>query len=139
MTTQEEKPMKLISMVSFINDRAETSTMDMEQFDWCMSEIDKLKQIRNYADFLSQPLTLGMFVPVDEYGNVLGEPVNDFRGYDNYSKRLSVFEEAKDKVLFGELDAGAANHYVSLNGTVEYLAEFGTLNLTQTAKNQIFQ
>ena len=35
-------------------------------------EIDK---VWNYAQFLKQPLKLGMFVPCDEDGNVLEEPV----------------------------------------------------------------
>ena len=55
-----------------------------------------------YANFLKQPLTLGMFVPCGErYQNVLKEP-NRFnfehdRDYDIY---LNTYAEAKEKVLF---------------------------------------
>ncbi|MDR2235055.1 MAG: hypothetical protein LBE92_02940 [Chryseobacterium sp.] len=40
------------------------------------ADLQTLKMMKNYANFLRQPLTLGMFVPVDQQGNVLKEPKN---------------------------------------------------------------
>lgn len=51
-------------------------------------ECDTLEKAQNYAKFLKQPLTLGMFVPCDESGEVLIE---------SFSKK---YKEAKERVLF---------------------------------------
>ncbi|SDQ04062.1 hypothetical protein SAMN05421664_0029 [Chryseobacterium soldanellicola] len=40
------------------------------------ADLQTLRLMNNYANFLKQPLTLGMFVPVDPQGNVLKEPKN---------------------------------------------------------------
>jgi hypothetical protein len=40
------------------------------------ADLQILSLMKNYANFLKQSLTLGMFVPVDEDGNVLKEPKN---------------------------------------------------------------
>lgn len=40
------------------------------------ADLQTLSLMNNYANFLKQPLTLGMFVPVDPKGNVLKEPKN---------------------------------------------------------------
>ena len=56
---------KLISMVEFVKEidhRVNTGELKEWKFVDC---------IRRYANFLNQPLTLGMFVPCDEDGNVL--------------------------------------------------------------------
>jgi hypothetical protein len=64
--------------------------------------------INEYTDFITQPLTKGMFVPCDEEGNVLIEPINT----DKYYYRKEVFcqslfnedydqyQQAKERVLF---------------------------------------
>lgn len=40
------------------------------------ADLQTLRLMKNYANFLRRPLTLGMFVPVDLKGNVLKEPKN---------------------------------------------------------------
>jgi hypothetical protein len=40
------------------------------------ADLQTLRLMNNYANFLKQPLTLRMFVPVDQQGNVLKEPKN---------------------------------------------------------------
>ncbi|MCA6066079.1 hypothetical protein JI747_002745 [Chryseobacterium sp. RG1] len=40
------------------------------------ADLQTLKLMKNYANFLKKPLRLGMFVPVDQQGNVLKEPKN---------------------------------------------------------------
>lgn len=71
---------------------------------------DAYKLIRNYAKFLKQPLTLGMFVPVDKHGVVLEEPKTCCSGYEcgcmgmpyNYSSKeeLDEYLAAENFVLF---------------------------------------
>ncbi|MGG5207667.1 hypothetical protein ACQWU4_01880 [Chryseobacterium sp. MIQD13] len=40
------------------------------------ADLQTLRLMKNYANFLRRSLTLGMFVPVDPKGNVLKEPKN---------------------------------------------------------------
>lgn len=60
-----------------------------------------------YAEFLKQPLTLGMFVPTDKDGNILEDPDNKtytvgevVPNNKNYLKLKQEYEEAKERVLF---------------------------------------
>lgn len=76
--------MELISMTDFVLDTFE------EEIDCAISE----QRMFNYATFLKQPLTIGMFIPCDDDGNVLQEPKEHFATGNN------VLEEAKSKVLF---------------------------------------
>lgn len=91
--------MKLISMVDFV----------LYYRDKCKDMVDYIDVIENYAKFLKQPLTLGMFIPCDLEGNVLEEP--DFwdangRAYDpkltqRYcDSKIKEYQKAKERVLF---------------------------------------
>ncbi|CEJ71284.1 hypothetical protein BN1195_03629 [Chryseobacterium oranimense G311] len=57
-----------------------------------------------YAEFLQMPLTLGMFVPVDDDGDILSEPVQDEywedTDIDYYESEMLQYHEANEKVLF---------------------------------------
>ena len=90
--------MKLISMADFVLALGETSTFDTDRLDWYNMEIDILYKIRSYAEFLKQPLTLGMFVPCDLAGNVLEAPNGGMRDQDDRHHKL--YSEAKYRVLF---------------------------------------
>jgi len=65
-------------------------------------------RIVNYAKFLTQPITLRMFVPCDDKGNPLSEPSNLERmqaswmdnPIDDNFYRVSAYNKAKSKVLF---------------------------------------
>jgi hypothetical protein len=76
-------------------------------------QIESLKcieRINNYASFLKQPLTLGMFVPFDFEGNPLKEPRDLKRYNDMFLRNEQVqsdwmaeclfYERAKECVLF---------------------------------------
>jgi len=67
-----------------------------------ITQDDLLRLIVNYTKFLRQPLTLSMFVPADEDGNVLKKPDRSNFGVwtKEFWKRKSEFEKAKEKVLF---------------------------------------
>ena len=70
----------------------------------------KLQLLAKHCEFLQKPLTLGMFVPTDEDGNVLEEPDffsgdyddNGFGDVDKYQYKLDSkqYQQAKDRVLF---------------------------------------
>lgn len=91
-------------------------------------------QIRDYANFLKQPLKLEMFVPCDEDGNVLEYPIDiyykpDF-GCQKYPKEcyeedLMKYEQAKEKVLFEGFDLSTAKYHCDRNDrTIEYFTSF---------------
>lgn len=78
-----------------------------DSIDYRIFAYNKTVVIENYANFLKQPLTLGMFVPCDQNGNVLKEPMeNDFYYSDgvlnhvDYSAEFEQYQKAKEKVLF---------------------------------------
>lgn len=71
--------MKLIPMTDFV----------LEQHEQCISSNGRTY---NYAKFLKQPLTLGMFVPCDLEGNVLEE-------YHDLENKNILYEDAKKRVL----------------------------------------
>ena len=92
--------MKLISMTNFILSDKVKSTLEYEQ---------SYKMIRSYANFLKQPLKLEMFVPYDDEGNVLEEPIVSEHLLDRFSQQpikdentpeAYRYRKAKEKVLF---------------------------------------
>ena len=126
----------LIPMTDFVL-RINEIEKEIDQFfdSWRMKQ---LRIIENYAKFLKQPLKLEMFVPC-----VNGEPIEFHEG-----KVLSIakvgselLKEAKEKVLF-ELNSPVAvetmNYHISRNRNIEYLANFGSIKLTQNSLSAIF-
>lgn len=130
--------------------------------DFALEQIEKLKRseinilqfrnnIGNYANFLKQPLTLGMFVPCDDDGNVLSETYSEKENTKNktFSQLSNEYQIAKSKVLFEiysfELERDNI-WYFGINeisligfekiGTIENLTEYNLI-LTQTAQKQL--
>lgn len=88
--------MKLISMTDFVLERSKL-----------MYRLQKkvlifTEEVVSYAEFLKQPLTLGMFVPVDEEGKELYlVPLKVFEGkFKDYKTVLETYVKAKEKILF---------------------------------------
>lgn len=85
-------------MTEFVLEQGNPSNSDSEFADKVMA----------YANFLSQPLEIWMFIPCDEDGNVLEEP-KDYADileqgsrvyhYDNIIEARK-FQQAKERVLF---------------------------------------
>ena len=109
---------------------------------------EALKQIFSYAEFLKQPLKLEMFVPCDENGNIIPIPKSedvpdmppDLQAEYWYSWE-SDFNKAKEKILFEfkpQFDISIIKHHISQGRNIEYLANFGSMQLTQTALESIF-
>lgn len=67
----------------------------------CASMEHYIDAIENYANFLKQPLTLEMFVPVDEVGNNLKNPHarDEDAGTEKEYEQIQ-FNNALEKVLF---------------------------------------
>jgi len=90
---------KLISMTDYVLDLADSNNVE---------HYLKLGKLIEYAEFLTQPLKLEMFVPCDEDGNVLEEP----RGYEIFKEGIKEggtvvwavqckeYQQALKKVLF---------------------------------------
>lgn len=99
--------MKLQPMTDFVLERYEFWTKDDNPD--CQSTARYISSTKKYAEFLKQPLTPGMFVPVDEAGNVLEEPEHFKEWHEAYKKcfiheyeGLIMFKylQAKEKVMF---------------------------------------
>lgn len=95
--------MKLIGMREFVLENIENNTGKMK----IGGAAKSLHQINEYAHFLSQPLTLGMFVPCDLDGNVLEEPkcmyIYNTQRFECSSEEMyqcRKYNEAKERVLF---------------------------------------
>ena len=112
--------MKLISMTNFVLEEDKKRHIDEEY-----TSFDFMDSVTKYASFLKQPLELGMFIPVDEDGNVLKEPKKEY--YSNEELAKDYFRQdwieyvrAKEKVLFegfkyiGERHVGAGKIVIGL-------------------------
>lgn len=97
---------KLISMVDFVLEQISERNKEPEY-----DSFEFMEKVSNYAKFLKQPLTLGMFVPCDLDGNVLEIPHEDNSKYGNigidgkfnnaqFFKESEEYQEAKERVLF---------------------------------------
>ena len=70
---------------------------------------DDYEHITKYANFITQPLTKGMFIPCDEEGEVLSEPEH-FEWWVNLQQmktpdiECSQYQQAKERVLFADFD-----------------------------------
>jgi hypothetical protein len=73
-------------------------------YEYNVNDNDKaLSKIENYSKFLKQPLTLGMFVPCDLYGNVVEEKSIFNTTDEDYifdSESFDKYKQAKERVLF---------------------------------------
>ena len=124
----------------------------LEQLNEQNSRTKPMREVFNslekYAKFLKQPLKLEMFVPCDEKGNVLEEPQMrpvkisfDEEDMDYDAQELYDYIKAKEKVLFKykpQYYLGLIIHHISQGIKIEYLANFGSMQLTKTALNAIF-
>lgn len=92
--------MKLIPMTDYVIEQIHKR----ESIGQCWLSVTK------YAQFLKQPLKLEMFLPCDENGNALKEPMSlaDSVMNEQCSKEFAQttiqYENAKDKVLFKGLN-----------------------------------
>ena len=122
--------MKLISITDFVLEQMKiyNSTPFTNIPNPCHVFIDRVEA---YAKFLKQPLTLGMFVPCDEEGNVLEEPkgtdLNDsfFAMQVDYNLEIK-YQQAKETCIFNNnlLSLIVITELISQNKTVEFLINY---------------
>ena len=125
--------MKLIAMTDFVLNQLDDLHLngDFENFS---------RKVVKYATFLKQPLKLEMFVPCDEIIEVMNYKEikqSVIEGTDSWD----AYEKAKEKVLFEykpQFDLGIIKHHISQGRNIEYLANFGSMQLTKFALNAIF-
>lgn len=137
----------LVSMTDFVISQIKTDSTVNDSFK------KDLADILNYALFLKQPLTLGMFVPCDNKGNVLTEPLYDPANEQYWAGERFMYDKAKEKVLFKDCtvkeiyDKYTSYHVVYYksqqiwvswtNRNVEDMIK-NNLELTESATKQIF-
>lgn len=98
-------------------------------------------EIFSYANFLNQPLTLGMFVPCDEDGNVLEEPKGTDLNSSFFEMQVDYnlekkYKQAKDKVLFDINDRYCPKLIIELNTNIESITSLD-IKLTPNAIKQL--
>ena len=98
---------KLISMTDFVLKRAEKSILPLTIEETFKNGAKITNEIFDYAKFLKRPIELGMFIPVDEDGEVLypeyvggKEVIYDSSVQDYMMDKVLEYNEAKEKVLF---------------------------------------
>ena len=98
--------MKLISMTDFVLNQKQSESFNEKTF--INEALISLEKIRNYANFLRQPLELEMLIPCDEDGDILDEPEDYEVRLPNmmteYNDEVYRYKQAKEKVLFEGFD-----------------------------------
>lgn len=152
---------RLISMTDFVL-QSKSIYEGYSSEDYGKFSHNHVIRLENYANFLKQPLTLGMFVPCDEDGNVLTEPdpTNWQTLTNDLQHRDLIYRKAKERVLFegfhtiadNEIEQIDSNVWIEFNkDSAQLINEFGQefyvynvedlvqldLKLTETAKKKI--
>ena len=92
-------------MISFVKKQGNIG-MEIQSLRYQQSDrARRFYLIQKYADFLSKEITKGMFVPCDEFDNILECPIVDNYPFGDkeigsYRIDLKEFTEAKERVLF---------------------------------------
>jgi len=112
--------MKLVSMIDFVFNMRQNKSKD---------NIRRFWSCEKYANFLNQPLNIGMFVPAIEVGGkweVLEMPTPNISdsGNWNFQARENQYQQAKDRVLFEGLECvGVGNGFITIiKGNVMFTA-----------------
>lgn len=141
--------MKLISMTDFV----------LQQLEIKQSTSEFKEVVKKYATFLKKTLTISMFVPCDENGNILEKP-NYYSAFLNHYyldkpglidyESCQAYKQAENNVLFNGFemhdilffndDLGIAYNVEEIeHWDIEILATIHTnIELTKSAINQIF-
>ena len=147
--------MELMSMTDFILNQKQSESFNEKTF--INEELISLEKIRNYANFLRQPLELEMLIPCDEDGDILDEPEDYEVRLPNmmteYNDEVYRYKQAKEKVLFEgfEFRRNGGVNFLTINEdtfafhdfnikfkylTIEFLVQYN-LELTESAIKQI--
>ena len=122
------------------------SSKDFRKFLTEKSDSEYRRLRENFDNFLEKPLKLGYFIPCSEMDNPI-----IFYGWIPSNKKLELFEEAKQRVLFEGFEYDKENDWVTYNefarffvselqnGKVEDLFKLikDEITLTETSKKEI--
>ena len=122
------------------------SSKDFRKFLTEKSDSEYRRLRENFDNFLEKPLKLGYFIPCSEMDN----PIIFYGGIPS-NKKLELFEEAKQRVLFEGFEYDKENDWVTYNefarffvselqnGKVEDLFKLikDEITLTETSKKEI--
>ncbi|KAA2223015.1 hypothetical protein [Chryseobacterium sediminis] len=117
--------MKLQSMTDFVlqQNKEFPKGKPLYETNW-ENEVENFSKLMiRYAEFIRQPLTLGMFVPIDENGELLNPPIERLQyggGYSMRENEVEAYEKAKEKVLFEGFEFSHDNNY---NTVLKYKTE----------------
>src|SRR5690606_1777432 len=126
--------MKLISMTDFVLLISKQTTNEGNLL------VRNFNKIKNYANFLKQPLKLEMFVPCDEDGSILEHPIYTTnhsdecycKGCEEETKRCSdlqdQYQKAKEKVFFEGFVYTDSQKYSYLNRIPLSVSPYGLKN-----------
>ena len=134
--------MRLVSMTAFVLEQNEKIKKDKYGIE---SYYSTMQVSINYANFLKQTLKLEMFMPCDEVGNILEEPIfhepNNENEIGNYQILSDEYCEARAKVLFENIPIAQAKWLVNTFSTIESLSDISNtitpIYLTESALKQI--
>ena len=97
--------MKLISITDFILSKAYKSKVIVSMHP--ESPFSQIEKIEKYANFVKQPLTIGMFVPCDKKGNQMKQPFTvGAKAKHHQRDYLDKYKEAEERVLFKDFKIG---------------------------------
>lgn len=124
------KERQLIGMVDYIEwIKFQPASKDYLEQGYETPVHQKYGRICNFAKFLNQPLTLSMFVPCDEDGNVLEEPtaklMNELGGGFSTNEEqnqlddfIQEYQAAKERVIFEGFEVTLTEFGFTLNDGV---------------------
>ena len=99
--------MKLISMTDFVLKKGETSVLPFSVKETFENGAKVMNEIFRYADLLKKDIKKGMFVPCDEFDNILEEPLQEHytdcteeQNAKDWLYNLEKYNQAKERVLF---------------------------------------
>ena len=103
-------------------------------------EKESYKKIINYAKFLEQPLKLEIFVPCDEYGEIIKLDYEHLNESNSWSPdEIKLYEKAKRKILIEHplSSLEIIQDYINAKSTIETFVsmQFGRGRLMKLNKN----
>lgn len=134
---------ELISMTEYVLQMSKPYDKETAESETCLAE-KFYDRVPLYANFLKRKLELWMFIPCDENGEPLKEPISIYYNpefgcqkfpQECYESDLQQYQKAKERVLF-EIDItglDSIKHHISVGRDIEYLTQFKGIKLTKQA------
>lgn len=102
--------MKLISMIEFVLEQSIKRSVD----NWPIETEDYFNRCEAYANFLKQPLNLGMFVPCDLEGNIIEQPCDIINTDGCRDCACKEYKKSQERVLFKGFELDFKSDYTTI-------------------------